>query len=125
MYTVTTTKGETEHATLGEAIRACGSDPHNFAAFGPTITSADGSQIFSFEIIDDGENLRITVTDAQDLCSAFGGDLRESDNDGLHWPYAPTLDELADVIADFVPNQGEQDNRALRLFDDVLKELAK
>jgi hypothetical protein len=90
----------TTHATLADAIRACGANElHQCAAFGPSIDGPEG--LFSFELVG-ADSDSMSVEDAQALCEAFGGDPRANDDDGMHWDYAPTCAEVAASIGKFL-----------------------
>lgn len=95
MYTITTTKARTVHYTLSDALLASIAEPHASAAFGPTLTMPDGNDV-SFELVD-GDS--ISVDSAQDIARAAGVDPRDDDEDGLHWPYAPSMREFVYALS--------------------------
>jgi len=97
MYSVTTTKATTSHTSIQSALLACANEPHASAAFGPTITNDAGESV-SFDLIGGSS---ISVDDAQEIARFAGVDPRESDDDGMHWPYAPSVQEVADALAKF------------------------
>lgn len=95
-YTIVTTKGRRTADSIGNALRTLAEDGALSAAIcGPSITRDDTDETISFDIL---EYDAISVEAAQDLLELAGGDPFGDDADGFHWPYAPSLREVADAM---------------------------
>jgi len=95
-YTITTTKGTRQAQTIGEALRAAASGELSAASFGPSVTNDQTGESVSFDLV--GDDDAISVESAQELLRLAGVDPREDDEDGFHWPAAPSIEDAAAAL---------------------------